>query len=99
MNLKTNNTQPSGNTSKDPKTRYDQRFKHFYQGKSAEKFSYWSTKKANMFKAKSPIEHIYALLTCLTLTDTLTHIGKHTHTHTHYDSRTLIPQPNMFSLY
>ena len=40
-----------------------------------------------MFKAKSPIEHIYALSTCLTLTDTLTHIGKHTHTH--YDSLTL----------
>ena len=51
--------------------------------KSAEKFSYWSSKKANTFKAKRLIEHVYALSTCLTLTNTLVQIDKHTHTHTH----------------
>ena len=49
--------------------------------KSAEKFSYWSTKKANMFIVKRLIEHVCALSTCLTLTNTLTHIDKHTHTY------------------
>ena len=84
--------------------------------KPAEKCSYRSTKKANMFKTKWLIErgvpatsnkcldhlsrqflttastfpyssknysteHIHALSTCLTLTNTLTHIDKHTHIH------------------
>ena len=46
--------------------------------KLAEKFSYWSTKKANMFIVKRLIEHVCALSTCLTLTNT--HILKHTGT-------------------
>ena len=53
----------------------------------------------------SSAEHIHALSTCLTLTNTLTHIDKqtnkhtHTHTHTHTLSLSLIPQPNIFLLY